>query len=131
MFKSVPEQRRCCADGECSVSSRFRCSDRVRGCGPGDVQDPVAEVIELQRGKLAAPCATVGREPHEQEVLLGNMSALAIAGTADVVRDGFEELRFGSCEESSERVGFSGRRGLGRAGPRMVRMGWVSMIRSS
>ena len=132
VLELVPQHRRRRADRECSISTRFRCSDRVGGRGPADVQDAVSEVVELKRCEFAASRTAVARKSHQHEVLLGEMPVLMITWSARVVCDSLEATaprrRRAGVQAPRFRVGGGV---LARAGPRMVRIGWVSMIRSS
>ena len=72
------------------------------------MQDPLAEVTELQRREFSSSSAAVCRETNEEQVLRSDVTPPTITGSADVVGDRFEQNRLSSWEESTDNVSFEG-----------------------
>ena len=121
----------CMANRQRPAPPRFLCADRVGRRGSTDVQGPVTKVAELQCSEFTASSAAVRSETNKQKILSARWRRSLSPRWPRSFATASRKLRLDCREKSAEGVGFERRRGLGRSGPRIVRIGWMSMIRSS
>ena len=115
------------AQGQDAAVAGLGCGQLAGRDGALDAQHPRSEVIESQGRQLAAAGAGVGGEPDQEQVLLGAVqlprTVRGLGRVAVVVGVGFEQRSSAVVSSVRTALASRGRRGSGRAGPRIPRSG--------
>jgi hypothetical protein len=101
----VPQ--RCGRDPECETvdAPGLGRADLVHRRAPGDGEHLSVEVVELERGELAASGTGIRSESDCEQVLLGGVHPLLGTEPAVVVGSGLLEAFLGSAQQEPDRVG--------------------------